>query len=257
MLSPYGHEKEILLEEKYKGVESPQYLADCVRLENGEPLGYVMGFVNFLGAHIDLSLKPMIPRFETAFWVKRAIEELKVKQEKLERPLRLADTFSGSGCVGIALLKNIPKCFVTLSELDPNLKPQIELSLAMNGIPQERFEVLSQSALTGLTLPYDALVANPPYIDKKFKDDLDPEQLDHEPHLAFFAPQDGKNFHQVVIEEAWDLLTEEGTVYMEADSYQHDALVELLKKTKWKYEFWADPYGAKPFLILQKNTENT
>ena len=84
---------------------------------------------------------------------------MKEKQKELGRPLRLADTFSGSGCVGIALLKNIPDCFVTLSELDPKLKEQIELSLSLNDIPQVRFEVLTQNALSGLNPPYDAIVA--------------------------------------------------------------------------------------------------
>lgn len=249
MRSPYGHEKEILLEEKYNGVANSDYKKDCARLDAGEPLGYVMGFVNFLDTHVDLSYHPMIPRFETAFWVKRAIEELKQKNGAL----RIADTFSGSGCVGLAIAKHIPNAHATFSEFDPKLKTQIELSLSMNNVSKDRYEVFTADSLDGLAGVYDAIVANPPYIDKDALPTLDKEMIEYEPHMAFIGQSDGRNFHKEIIERGWSLIKNGGSLYMEADSYQHDSLVSLLKNTKWTYEFWEDPYGATPFIVLRKN----
>ena len=137
---------EKLKQEKYNGIETGDFSIDAERIKDGEPYEYVLGSVDFLGAHIDLSLRPMIPRPETAFWVARAIEELKTK----DAPLRLADTFSGAGNVGIALLKHLPNASVEFFELDPALKAQIEKSIEQNGIDRARTKVITASALDGL-----------------------------------------------------------------------------------------------------------
>jgi release factor glutamine methyltransferase len=238
-----------LLAEKYDGDKTEQYEQDCLRLQKGEPYEYVLGYVDFLGAKIDLSLRPMIPRPETAFWVGRAIEDLKGKDGEL----RLADTFAGAGNVGVALLKNIPNATVDISEFDPALKEQIEKNVVLNSITPERVRVLSASVLEGLTGKYDAIFAVPPYVPYEALPDLDPEMIEYEPHLAFFAHENGHEFHRALISGAWDLLKDGGTLYMEADMDHNDAIRKLVEGTKWsKLEFWPDPYGATPNVVLRK-----
>lgn len=240
---------ERLLQEKYQGKKTADYKRDCSRLQKGEPYEYVLGYVDFLGTKIDLSLRPMIPRPETAFWVARAIDELKGKGGEL----RLADTFAGSGNVGIAVLKQLPNATVTISELDPMLKPQIQKNVTLNNIAPERVRVLSRAGLEGLTGQYDAIFAVPPYIPYEALPELDPEMIEFEPHMAFFAREGGHEFHRALITGAWNLLKEGGTLYMEADMDHNDAIRELVKGTKWsKLEFWPDPYDATPNVVLRK-----
>ena len=62
---------EILRIKKHKGRETESFLADVKLLTEGEAYEYLMGEVEFAGAKIDLSLRPMIPRPETEFWVKK------------------------------------------------------------------------------------------------------------------------------------------------------------------------------------------
>ncbi len=307
---------EKLKAEKYHGTETEDFFIDAERLRNGEPYEYVLGYVDFLGARIDLSLRPMIPRPETAFWVARAIVELKLKKG----PIRLADTFSGAGNVALALLTQLPNATVDISELDPNLKAQIEESLELNHIEPSRAQVMTASALDGLEkswieptgmsavqgvkrihgasqdlehdrvkgLPYpvryseacdqdvlkcttreanergneemrqayglyDAVFAVPPYVPYDALLDLDPEMINHEPHLAFFAHDNGHEFHSILIEKGMDFLKEGGTLYMEADMDHNSAIREMVKNTAWKsLEFWPDPYGATPNVVLRK-----
>ena len=222
---------------------------DCARLAGGEPYEYVLGYVDFLGAYIDLSYKPMIPRPETAFWVERAITELKA----LNHPLRLADTFAGAGNVGLALLTHLPNAMVDISEFDPLLAPQIEKNLSVNNIIPERAKVRTASDIQGLTGQYDAILAVPPYVPYDALPDLDPEMRFHEPHLAFFAHENGHEFHRLLIEKAYGLLLPGGTLYMEADFDHNAAIQQMVVGTPWKsLEFWPDPYGATPNVVLRK-----
>lgn len=248
-MTTHSQLQEKLLQEKYSGVENEAFQVDCARLLSGEPYEYVLGYVDFLGAHIDLSYKPMIPRPETAFWVKNAIIELKA----LNRPLRLADTFAGAGPVGLALLTHLPNATVDISELDPLLATQIKKNLTLNHIDPERAEVITASDIQKLTGYYDAIFAVPPYVPYDALPDLDPEMRDFEPHLAFFAHNNGHEFHRILIEKAYDLLVPGGTLYMEAD-FDHNAdIQQLVVGTPWKsLEFWSDPYGATPNVVLRK-----
>lgn len=242
-----------LKQEKYAGEESADFVVDVERLKYGEPYEYVLGYVTFLGAHIDLSLHPMIPRPETASWVERAITELKEKSTTLGRALRLADTFAGAGNVGLALLTHIKNADVDICELDPNLKRQIEINLEKNHIEQSRVNVITASALEGLTGKYDSIFAVPPYVPYDALPNLDAEMIDFEPHLAFFAHDDGHEFHKILIQNAWDLLEEGGALYMEADMDHNDAIRKMIEGTKWsKLEFWPDPYGATPNVVLRR-----
>lgn len=244
-------EKQIqkLKNEKYAGIETADFFNDAKRLEAGEPYEYVLGHADFCGAHIDLSLRPMIPRPETAFWVTRAIEELKAK----EGTLRLADTFAGAGNVGLALLVNLRNATVDICELDPKLKEQVEINLVKNEVEDGRARVITASDIQGLEGKYDAILAVPPYVPYDALPDLDREMIEHEPHLAFFAHDNGHEFHKILIDSAWDYLNEGGTLYMEADMDHNDAIKEMVKGTKWSaLEFWPDPYGATPNVVLRK-----
>ncbi len=238
-----------LKKEKYNGKETDELARDILRLKKGEPYEYVLGHVDFLGAHIDLSFRPMIPRPETAFWVGRAIEELKQNQS----PLRIADTFAGAGNVGLALLKNLPQSTVDICELDPTLKSQIEKNIKLNHIDPMRTRVITASALDGLVGKYDAIFAVPPYVPYEALPDLDKEMIDFEPHLAFFAHDDGHEFHKILIEQAYSYVNDGGSLYMEADMDDNDVIREIVKGTPWsKLEFWPDPYGATPNVVLRK-----
>lgn len=247
-------EKQIvrLKYEKYAGEESADFMRDAERIRKGEPYEYVLGYTMFLGARIDLSKRPMIPRPETAFWVERAINELRERQGSLNRPLRLAEVYAGSGAIASALLIHFPDAEVDVSEIDPNLKEQIEFNVRENN-GKGRTRVTTAKDLKGLTNTYDAIFAVPPYIPYEALPELDREMIEHEPHLAFFAHEDGHEFLRILVGEGRAFLRDGGTLYLEADIDDNDVIQELGRGVGWSdIEFWPDPYGATPNVILRK-----
>lgn len=238
-----------LLMEKHNGIETPEFFADVERLKAGEPFAYVLGYEDFLGARVDLSHRPMIPRPETAYWVNQAIGELRDKET-----LRVIDLFSGSGNIGLGLLKNLPQSNVEFSEIDADLSEQILKSVRLNNFDESRVKIFAGDALHGMTGEYDAIFANPPYIPHEAKDELDPE-MSYEPGLAFFGDNSGLYHHELLIKEAWNYLKSGGAVYMEADEDQRPAIEKMLEGTPWTYEFWSDQYGQVRFPVLRKLTK--
>lgn len=239
--------KQKILVEKYHGVESDEYRADCARIDAHEPFEYVLGYADFLGCRIDLSYTPMVPRDETAFWVERVIEEWKG-----EGPLTALDAYAGSGNIGIALMKYLPEAQVTCNEIDANLMPQIARSIELNGLDASRATLIAGDSLEKITGTFDVICANPPYVDPAGEADMDPE-MKYEPHIAFFGSSDGYGHHRELIREGKKYLTPRGVLYVECDMTQVDELKKILATTDWKYEFWNDPYGHEGVMVLRQN----
>lgn len=237
--------KQKVLREKYGGVESDAYLADCARIDAHEPFEYILGYADFLDCRIDLSYKPMVPRDETAHWVARVIEEWKDKG-----PLTALDAYAGSGNIGVALAKHMPEAQVTFNELDADLLPQIAKSLECNGVDASRATLIAGDSLEKITGTFDVICANPPYVDPAGEADMDPE-MKYEPHIAFFGSSDGYGHHRELIREGKKYLTERGVLYGEFDMTQADEIKRLLAASDWKYEIWDDPYGHEGVMVLR------
>ena len=245
--------KEKLLAEKYGGVETDAYRADCARIDAHEPWEYLLGHAEFLDCRIDLADRPMVPRDETAHWVKKVIEEWSFDpaQDKQEKgPVRAADLYAGAGNIGIALLKHLPDATVLFNEIDEKLLSGIARSLEQNGIDTARATLIAGDSLEKVEGKFDIICANPPYVDPSGESEMDPA-MHYEPHIAFFGSADGYGHHRELIARGREFLTPRGVLYVECDMTQAETLKEMLEKTDWRYEFWDDPYGHPGVMVLR------
>jgi release factor glutamine methyltransferase len=230
-----------LRKEKYKGIETTELLEDIKKMTEGEALEYLLGEVVFAGAKVDLSLRPMIPRPETEFWVKQVIED--IMSTRREFVLRCLDLFSGSGCVGLAVAKNIPEVTMDFIELDEKLKPGIENSIIRNNIKKLRTRVLTGDTWQGAAGAYDCIFAVPPYVPSDMKEEVMKELTSEDP-LSFFDKEDGFYFHKQVLSRAKEFLKEGGALYLEFDITQREKIEGLAKEYGFtKLSFFKDPYG--------------
>ncbi len=244
----FAREIEWLLREKYNGQISDAYYNDVERILGGEPVDFVIGYSIFLGAKIDLSYKPLIPRTETEYWAHIAIN--KIKNEHQEKEVRVLDIFSGSGCIGIAVLKHVPNAKVDFVDIDPQMILQIEKNLKLNNISTNRYRIIKSDIFEKIepTTKYDVVLANPPYIDKS-RNITDESVVKHEPHTALFAEKNGIELIEKFIKNLKPHLCKKSIIYIEHDDDQVERIKRILNDEGYKnFEFCKDQFGVNRYL---------
>jgi len=237
---------------KHKGAETEAFLNDVVTMAQGEALEYLLGEVLFCDAKIDLSYRPMIPRPETEFWVKQALEEIEGGENKFV--IRALDLFSGSGNVGLAILKRFDNANVDMIEVDSRLKEQIETSVVKNNIKKTRVRILTGDTFTGAVGTYDVITAVPPYVPSSMKEEV-MQELKSEDPLSFFDKEDGYYYHKQVLRSANTFLKDNGVLYLEFDITQRAEIENLVLEYGFQaYHFLKDPYGHECAVAITKNS---
>lgn len=246
-------ETQWLLKEKYNGVKSDAFYADCKRLALGEPLAYLIGFTPFLGCKIWLDSHPLIPRTETEFWVERAIETIKhgttLTLGLADKSLRILDLCAGSGCIGIALAKAFPEAHVSFSEIDSQHIPTIEKNLKENGIAPERYTIHQTSLYDSIADTFDIIVSNPPYIDQSLNR-TDESVVTHEPHLALYGGQGGMEIIKQIIADTPSHLKTGGQLWIEHEPEQVVKIAIAAERSGFSSETLKDQYEIDRVSVL-------
>ena len=198
-----------ILKEKYKGQVKPGFSHDLRRLEYGEPLSYVIGSTPFLNTTIDVSKRPFLPRVETDFWVHKTLSNIDGSKK-----LACLDIFSGSGYIGISLLKSLEGATVTFAERNPDYIEQIKINLKINSIGHDRAKLLKSNVFSNVQGKYDFIFANPPYISKKRHTSVETSVLEFEPRSALFAPAPGLLPHKKLLNKAPSYSKPSGTLFI-------------------------------------------
>jgi release factor glutamine methyltransferase len=207
-----------------------------------QPIEYKRGFKGFLGCKVDLSLKPMIPRPETEFWLKKAIKTINQGKKKVF----CLDIFAGSGCIGIAVLKHT-KAKVDFSDIEKKFLKQIKINLKLNKISASRYRVIHSDIFSKLTtlkvVNYDYIFANPPYVGLDRRHLVQESVLDWEPVIAIFGGEDGLFYIGKFLKDARKHLKKDGKIYLEFDHLRKKETEKLLKQLKYKkFKFYKDQF---------------
>lgn len=198
------------------------------RLLNGEPIQYIFGKARFYGMNLKVTPDVLIPRPET-----EELVDLIVNDRGGERDLRVLDVCTGSGCIAIALARNLP-----FSEVDA-----IDISREALAVARENASELKAavSFKEGDALrmgadgaEYDIIVSNPPYIAEHERAEMDRNVLEHEPALALFVPDaDPLRFYIAIARYALVALKEQGGLYFEINPLYASDLAGQMKAMGW------------------------
>ena len=152
------------------------------RLRKKEPIQYIFGHTQWFGLDLLVTKDTLIPRPETAELV-----ELVLRTLPNDRPLRILDIGTGSGCIAIALKKRCPKWQVTALDVSEAALQVARENAARNGV---EIETIQADILSDEIGHFDAIVSNPPYVTESEKVSMESNVLDYEPASALFVPDD-------------------------------------------------------------------
>lgn len=190
--------------------------ADCLRRKKHEPLAYILGYKDFYGRKFMVTPDVLIPRPETEAIINLA-KELKTQ--------KILDVGTGSGCIAITLKLELPDSDVVALDISPKALKIAEQNAAKLGA---KIAFRESDLLEKVQGEYDLIVANLPYVDKKW-DWLSPE-LTFEPEQALFAEDSGLYDIKRLISQVEQRLTNDGAVILESDLSQHEAIREYVEQ---------------------------
>ncbi|MBP9637779.1 MAG: peptide chain release factor N(5)-glutamine methyltransferase, partial [Bacteroidaceae bacterium] len=202
------------------------------RLLNFEPLQYVLGKASFCNLSLKVAPGVLIPRPET--------EELVtlIAKEWANSEPRLLDIGTGSGCIAIALKKNIPGACVEAWDISAEALSQAKKNASFVGvdISFRQIDILQLQAIKDIVEEYDILVSNPPYVLYSEQKEMDPQVLNWEPHSALFVPdEDALRFYRSIATLGRRLLREGGFLYFEINKQFGADIMMLLKSLGYKH----------------------
>jgi release factor glutamine methyltransferase len=216
-------------------------------LKNQKPIQYILEETYFYGLPFYVDENVLIPRPETEELVELIISKnLNFQKSK---NLKILDIGTGSGCIAIALAKNIPNANVFAIDISENA-----LEVAKRNSKQNEVEVifLQKNILNVDNLNdnrnaqlFDIIVSNPPYVRILEKAEINPNVLQYEPHLALFVEDENALiFYKKIAELAKKGLSQKGQLYFEINQYLGAATVELLENFGFKnVKLIKDIYG--------------
>lgn len=217
----------------HEGEEVSDYIrgkvADILRrLQAGEPIQYILGEAYFYGMDFKVAPGVLIPRPET-----EELVDMIVKEER-GSDLRVLDVCTGSGCIAIALSRNL--LFPRVTAIDVS---EEALRIAEENAKALKADIDFIHADIFKWEPdpesFDIIVSNPPYIDESEKSGMDRNVLDYEPALALFVPDsDPLLFYRRIAELGRTALAPGGRIYFEINPRHADDLVSLMESLDYQ-----------------------
>jgi release factor glutamine methyltransferase len=198
----------------------------------------------FLDCRIDFSQHNFSPRIETEFWVGEEIKRLKVKSQNENLKMKILDIFSGTGCIGITILKNIENSEVDFADIWPKAIEQIKINLKLNEINESRYKIYQSNIFHKIAEEkYDFIFANPPYVALNRIFEVQKEVLEKEPKVALFAGKDGLVVIDKFLSQVKRHLHPLGELFMEFETDQQERIKEICGKENLKVTFKKDQFG--------------
>ena len=179
----------------------------------GEPIAYIAGSWEFYGITLHITPDVLIPRIDTEMLARTAIEELETRSGHT----RVLDLCCGSGCVGIAVARNVRDCNVVLGDSSGDALRVAMRNVRSNGLSSRMLCV----EMDALRMPdpslgeFDVIVCNPPYIKTGDIETLDQSVSRFEPRAALDGGADGLDFYRAVSRSWKDSIKDGGAVFFE------------------------------------------
>lgn len=203
------------LKKYYKG-----NITDAIkRLEEGEPVQYIVGNVDFYGYILDVNKNVLIPRRET----EELVEEVIKRSKNFDSPV-IIDVGTGSGAIAIALSKEL-NCHVYASDISNDA-----LWVAKENAEKTNSNITLYQG--NMLEPYikndikvDIIVSNPPYI--KENEEIEDVVRNNEPSIALYAKNNGLEYYESIFKNASKILKDKYLIALEIGQTQGENVKKI------------------------------
>lgn len=219
-------------------------------LKNHRPIQYILKHVDFLNTRIMVDESVLIPRPETEEMVQYILDK-----EKNNKGLRVLDIGTGSGCIAIAMAKNLKDSEVMGADSSTAALKTASKNIFVNEVMVhfEEFDILDPDTYNDKGT-FDVIVSNPPYVTKDDKKQMKENVLKHEPQEALFVEgSDPLLFYKAILYFAGEHLKPNGRIYFEINEKYGEPVQSLLKKNGFAaVELHQDIFGKDRFVSGKK-----
>ena len=254
----YAHHEELLALETIE-----LYFSLLHRRAAGEPTQHLTGKQEFWGLEFEVTPDVLIPRPETEHLIEVALDRLAVRELRSARDpkltgdgLTIVDIGTGSGCIAIALAKELPAAKIYATDISPAALKVAQRNATRlgfsNRITFQESNLLSAFSDVGARyiVPvlgahsshnfssseprlFDLIISNPPYVGRKESTTLPIEVRDHEPASALFGGEEGYELYADLITQAANHLKPGGILVLELGHNSLPAVQPLLEASAW------------------------
>jgi release factor glutamine methyltransferase len=265
-------------EEQISAADTERFFALIARRAHGEPTQHLTGKQEFWGLEFEVSPDVLIPRPETEHVIEVALDRLAVRELRVGRKqtltgegLQIADIGTGSGCIAIALAKELPGAAIYATDISSTALAVAQRNAKRHAV-SDRIRFLECNLLDGFTAkpmacadisfvgaehtaplpgntapnaktesritghgsrPFDLIASNPPYIGRREAETLMREVRDHEPEIALYGGEEGYELYAELITQAAAHLKPGGLLVLELGHNSLPAVQPLLDAPTW------------------------
>ncbi len=192
------------------------------RLNNGEPVQYIVGNVDFYGYILNVNKNVLIPRRET----EELVEEVIKRSKTFDNPV-IIDVGTGSGAIAISLSKEL-KTHVYASDISDKAIAVAKENSINNNADVTFFKGDMLKPYIENNIKVDILASNPPYI--KENEEIEDIVKNNEPHLALYAKNNGLEFYESMLKNAKQILNNKYLIAFEIGKTQGEDIKALALK---------------------------
>lgn len=219
------------------------------RRERGEPLAYILGYVDFYDLRLDVCSDVLIPRCETEILIDKVVQRVKMKGWKT---FTVLDLCTGSGCLGLAIKSVFPEARVILIDI---CEKALNIARKNSEKCSLDVELIKGDLLEGYTgPPIDLFLCNPPYITTQEYEELEKDVKDFEPYKALVGGDSGLEMYQKISTHLFSLMKSGGLAAFEIGYKQRGDVERIYSTNPWKLiECEKDWSGHDRFFFLEKD----
>jgi release factor glutamine methyltransferase len=240
-------------EDQLGGESLDQFRESVERRAGGEPLQYITGVQDFFGREFRVTPDVLIPRPETELLVEAAIEVVGGR----ESSVFVCDVGTGSGCIAITLLCEIPQARAVAVDKSPEALEIAKLNAQNLSVSERAGFVVSDcfESLDANEYEFHLVVSNPPYVSAGMMAGLQREIRDHEPLIALSPGADGLSMIRRLLQETPRFLKKSGHLIIEIGFDQGEAIKALIDDEVWRLiDIRPDLQGIPRIVVLQKTS---